>query len=376
MSQELHPATAAYMAGKLGFSFSGAGFLFGYPCGVAQQLEHIGLLNASSMVSGSSAGALIAVGLKCGISAERLLQSHIHISRTLHAIGVKKNLKRVLEQELRQLLPSDAHERCNAGGIYLESTRVHGPCPVCWNTRLLSTFQSRDDLIAAILAATYIPRLSDGHLMMKFRGRRYMDGGIRRLFPAVPGAEYTVRVYCLPAQYIRRFHPYHTVIKSPAPEAIDVACDMYGPWPHTWKECNKQSLTPQSDDFIQFLARRGRADAERWANEVGLTAVRIGKPPPQLQQQQQQQSLLSVPAVASAQDPGRAEYGHGSSSGSGSGLGGGDGRARIGGWKPQHAQQDKQDREQEDDELDTHHVSDKDTDSDSDSDPAASQQRH
>ena len=61
-------------------------------------------------------------------------------------------------------------------------------------TRLFSTFQTRADLINAVLASCHLPTLSDGTLTTKFRGQLHIDGGLLSVVTPPPQAAHTVLV--------------------------------------------------------------------------------------------------------------------------------------------------------------------------------------
>lgn len=61
-------------------------------------------------------------------------------------------------------------------------------------TRLVSSFKSRSDLIRAVLASCHLPTLSDGSLTVKFKGRLHIDGGLLSVVTPPPGAAHTVLV--------------------------------------------------------------------------------------------------------------------------------------------------------------------------------------
>jgi hypothetical protein len=67
-------------------------------------------------------------------------------------------------------------------------------------TRLFSSFPSRADLIAAVLASCHLPSLSDGSFTVNFKGRLHIDGGLLSVVTPPPDAAHTVLV-CRCAHY-------------------------------------------------------------------------------------------------------------------------------------------------------------------------------
>ncbi|XP_029161646.1 patatin-like phospholipase domain-containing protein 2 [Nylanderia fulva] len=72
---------------------------------------------------------------------------------------------------LQKLLPDDAHIRVN-GKLHISLTRVYDMKNV-----IISQFDSREDLIQALLATSFVPIFS-GYLPPKYRDIRYMDGAL------------------------------------------------------------------------------------------------------------------------------------------------------------------------------------------------------
>lgn len=113
-------------------------------------------------------------------------------SLTTHPNTNPRRLGPLLRQFLMDYLPHDAHVR-NSGCTHVAITRVV-PYFRPW---IVSEFESRDDLINALLTSCHIPWYFDGRWMTKYRGRYCIDGGVTNFIPSVPGAEYTVKVLAL-----------------------------------------------------------------------------------------------------------------------------------------------------------------------------------
>lgn len=62
-----NPVLDAVREKRLGFSFSGGGFLLPYFVGVVKALQSLGLMGPSTQVAGSSAGSLIAASITSGV---------------------------------------------------------------------------------------------------------------------------------------------------------------------------------------------------------------------------------------------------------------------------------------------------------------------
>lgn len=64
----------------------------------------------------------------------------------------------------------------------------------------MTQFESRDDLIAALLTSCHIPMYFTGTLARQFRGNLACDGGLTNFLPVPADSQYAVRVCCFPSQ--------------------------------------------------------------------------------------------------------------------------------------------------------------------------------
>lgn len=96
----------------------------------------------------------------------------------------------------------------------------------------MSQFESKQDLIDALLTSCHIPLYANGTLTRNFRGAAAMDGGIFNFLPVPPGADYATRVCCFPSKNF-------TIVRLHSPEALlaraPVCCGVhaYMPCIHT-----------------------------------------------------------------------------------------------------------------------------------------------
>jgi hypothetical protein len=67
---------------------------------------------------------------------------------------------------------------------------------------LVSDFDSKADLIDALLTSCHIPVYFAGSFVRTFRGRLAYDGGVSNFLPVPPESEYAARVCCFPSQSI------------------------------------------------------------------------------------------------------------------------------------------------------------------------------
>ncbi|KOC66173.1 Patatin-like phospholipase domain-containing protein 2, partial [Habropoda laboriosa] len=92
-------------------------------------------------------------------------------------------------QFLLQFLPDDAHIRVS-GKLHVSLTRVYDGKNV-----IVSQFSSREDVLQALLASTFIPIFS-GLLPPRFHGIRYMDGGFSDNLPTLDENTITISPFC------------------------------------------------------------------------------------------------------------------------------------------------------------------------------------
>jgi hypothetical protein len=254
---------------------------------------------------------------------------------------------------LRELLPEDVHERCSAGGTaHIAVTRLfpaqqqpattaaasspeqNGAPPLpqplgrLVRSELVSSFESRDDLIAAVLTSSHIPWYLDGKATRTFRGGECLDGGLTQFIPAIPGTVAAaassgssscgsesdgesgvqqttrlVRVTCFPSRAVdaavqraARLLPESgggaaagrsaeaeaavaleraaaaggrggdgSLLLNPAPRFADLSPDRYdSDWGVSMREAIAMAFEPAPEPTLLALLEKGREDARRW----------------------------------------------------------------------------------------------------------------
>lgn len=157
------------------FCFPGQGMLFWWQQGAVSTLGRYADIS-SAATSGASAGACSAVLAACGIKADDALAVALDLSdrarvfeRPLGLAGVWGGLVR---EWLHQLLPHDAHARCD-GRVHISILEV-----LPWRRRLVCDFRSRESLIDAVMASAHVPWFMDGWPVMHHRGRLCIDAGV------------------------------------------------------------------------------------------------------------------------------------------------------------------------------------------------------
>ncbi|KAK8389913.1 hypothetical protein O3P69_012841 [Scylla paramamosain] len=179
---------------KMNFSFAGCGFLGIYHVGVAACLKKYAPNLLVNKISGASAGALAAVCLLCdsplGTITSSVLKTATEARKhTLGPFSPTFNVEKLLREGLLSVLPDDAH-RIVSGKLFISVTRVSDGKNI-----LLSQFDTREELIQAILCSAFIPGFS-GWAPVTFRGVRYADGGFSDNLPLLDDHTVTVSPFC------------------------------------------------------------------------------------------------------------------------------------------------------------------------------------
>ncbi|XP_045376535.2 1-acylglycerol-3-phosphate O-acyltransferase PNPLA3 isoform X2 [Camelus bactrianus] len=164
-------------------SFSGCGFLGFYHVGVthclSERVPH--LIRNAPKFFGSSAGALHCATFLSGIPVDQTLQILkdlvLHTrSRNISILPPSFNLIKCIQDSLHRHLPDNVH-RLLSGRLFISLTRVSDGENV-----LVSDFQSKDEVIDALICSSFIPFFF-GFIPPSFRGVRYVDGGMTDILP-------------------------------------------------------------------------------------------------------------------------------------------------------------------------------------------------
>ncbi|XP_033121151.1 patatin-like phospholipase domain-containing protein 4 [Anneissia japonica] len=241
---------------NLHISFAGCGFLGTYHVGVIQCLmtHGKGFMKRVRGVGGASAGALVAATLLC--SPKKLndaMQLCYNIadtiqSKPLGALTPNFNMSHTLSTELDTLLPPNAHTMAS-GRLFISLTMLKNRKNI-----VISQFESRDELIQALLCSCFIPVYS-GMKTPTFRGKKCMDGGMSWNQPAMPsGKTIFVSPFCGTKQQI-----------CPRDETwFDLSYDIFG---HSFKFSAQnvvrgvQALFPPHRSVLEKYYQKGVQDA-------------------------------------------------------------------------------------------------------------------
>ncbi|KAM9376216.1 patatin-like phospholipase domain-containing protein 2 [Pholidichthys leucotaenia] len=164
-------------------SFAGCGFMGIYYIGAASCiLERFPrFIENASKVYGSSAGSLTAAILTLGVPLEKCCADLMSMAKEArkHKLGPLHpsfNLLKRVQDTLLKHLPEDAHVRAT-GKLCVSLTRVYDGKNV-----LVSDFDSRDELIQALVCSCFVPFYC-GVIPPTYRGVHYVDGAVSDNMP-------------------------------------------------------------------------------------------------------------------------------------------------------------------------------------------------
>ena len=263
----------------VGFTFSGGGFLLPYHLACIRALRQIGLLSPIAImpmqegenpscdgmrqhVGGASAGALAAAVVSCGLDLDEVDREVDAMSQECRSRGTWGRLGGCLRKRLEDLLPHDAHTR-SSGRLHVAVSKIK-PWGALKSKRV-TRFESRVDLIEALMASCHLPLLSNGSLTASFRGRRVADGGFTDVMPVMRDVKYVVKISCLLVEMVEKMPMQH---RKTGLRHISISPCMYKDWPFTASETFKAAIGPGSREMTLELRRAGERDVKRWWGEL------------------------------------------------------------------------------------------------------------
>nr|XP_023668409.1 patatin-like phospholipase domain-containing protein 2 [Paramormyrops kingsleyae] len=171
------------LEGGWSISFAGCGFLGVYHIGVAGCLLERApyLVEGATKIYGASAGSLTASVLATRASLERCCEDVLILARearkrSLGPLHPSFKCSKVIRAGLERDMPADAHRRAS-GRLCVSLTRVSDGENV-----LVSQFDTREELIQALLCSCFVPMYC-GLIPPSFHGMRYVDGGMSDNLP-------------------------------------------------------------------------------------------------------------------------------------------------------------------------------------------------
>ncbi|XP_062303044.1 patatin-like phospholipase domain-containing protein 4 [Osmerus eperlanus] len=171
----------------LNLSFAACGFLGIYQLGAVRAILRHGdkLLGSLRACAGASAGALVAAVLVT--APDKLENCKAFTYRFASDVRTKKlgamtpgyDFMLTLREGIEDILPSDAH---SLAGNRLHVSITHSRSG---KNRIISSFSSREELIKALLASSFVPVYA-GFSPVEFQGQKWIDGGFTDSLPILP----------------------------------------------------------------------------------------------------------------------------------------------------------------------------------------------
>ncbi|XP_059482642.1 1-acylglycerol-3-phosphate O-acyltransferase Pnpla3-like isoform X2 [Neocloeon triangulifer] len=249
----------------MNLSFAGCGFLGIYHVGVAACLKKYAPHLLLNKISGASAGAIAGCCLLCDVPLGEITSDVLRVvsearGKTLGPFSPSFNVQNILLEGLAKVLPDDCHERVS-GKLHISLTRVYDGKNV-----IVSEFNSKEDLLQAIFASSFIPLFS-GFLPPRLHGVRYMDGGLSNNLPTLDEHTITVSPFCGESDICPRDPSYQLLHVNLANTSIELSRQniyrfariLFPPNPEILSDMCKQGF----DDALRFLHRNNLINCTR-----------------------------------------------------------------------------------------------------------------
>ncbi|KAH0452352.1 hypothetical protein IEQ34_019651 [Dendrobium chrysotoxum] len=245
-----------------GFSFSAAGLLFPYYLGVARFLLENGYIKETTPLAGSSAGAIVCVVIASGSSMKDALQATKILADDCRLKGTAFRLGAVLRNVLNEFLPEDVHIRSN-GRVRVAITQLS------WRPKglLVDQFDSKEDLINAVITSSFIPGYLAPRPATLYRNRLCIDGGLTLFMPPTSALK-TVRVCAFPT-------------KRMGLGDIGISPDCNPENRASTRQLFNWALEPAEDNILDRLYELGYLDAKVWAEQNPLDSIVIDESIPE-----------------------------------------------------------------------------------------------
>jgi hypothetical protein len=158
---------------------AGGGYYVFYYLGIFKFMqEHYDLTDC--VFSGVSAGILPCLALSAGISIDLALNKMLELNERLKD-GVFNKIYDYMRDLLNHFITADILKKIN-GKLYVTLLEVPA-----YNYVTINSWTSKEDLIDCIIASSFLPNLLTSQPYSLFRGRKFIDGGIMRPIPQLPG---------------------------------------------------------------------------------------------------------------------------------------------------------------------------------------------
>jgi hypothetical protein len=242
-------------------SFCGCGFLGIYHVGVASCFHEYAPQLSMHKISGSSAGALVAVAHICGnlqlaYATTDILRVAIEArARALGPLHPSFDINAIVRDALQKGLPDDVHLKVS-GKLHISLTRLDDLENV-----IISKFDSKEDVIQALICSCFIPCWS-GFVPPKYKGISYIDGGFSNNLLILDDKTVTVSPFAGEADICPRDDVCNSL-------SICISNTSLSMTPHNLHRL-AHALIPPKPEYLSELCERGFADGIRFLQRMKL----------------------------------------------------------------------------------------------------------
>jgi patatin-like phospholipase domain-containing protein 2 len=246
-------------------SFCGCGFLGIYHVGVASCFHEYAPQLSMHKISGSSAGALVAVAHICGnlqlaYATTDILRVAIEArARSLGPLHPSFDINAIVRDALQRDLPDDVHLRVS-GKLHISLTRLDDLENV-----IVSKFDSKEDVIQALICSCFIPCWS-GFVPPKYKGTAYIDGGFSNNLLILDEKTVTVSPFAGEADICPRDDVCNSL-------SICISNTSLSMTPHNLYRLS-YALIPPPPEYLSELCQQGFADGIRFLQRMKLISCR------------------------------------------------------------------------------------------------------
>jgi len=242
-------------------SFCGCGFLGIYHVGVASCFHQYAPQLSMHKISGSSAGALVAMAHICGdlqlayCTTDILAVAIEARSHTLGSLHPSFDIQAQVRESLERGLPEDAYLKAN-GKLHVSLTRVEDGENV-----IISEFDSNEDLIQVLLCSCFIP-LWSGIRFPKYKNVAYIDGGFTNNLLILDEKTVTVSPFAGEADICPQDDTLNLLQVNLSNTSFSLSASNLYRLSH--------ALLPPEPEILSDLCKQGFADGIRYLQRMNL----------------------------------------------------------------------------------------------------------
>ena len=236
---------------KYSFAMSGCGWLSPFHFGAVEALKENQYLTNKSIVAGTSGGALAALLACSDLHPRDGLEIIVELSKSS---PFRSRINTSLRRTLSMILTENAFQNSN-GRLHIVVTKAW-PKPEI-KPKIISEFDSPEDMIDCIIASCFIPFYTDRLLTTTFRNEQYVDGGFLAFMPPIGNV---------------RISPF---LHSPIIRKADISPRLLKNFKFSSPRLLPWVLKPASPDVLRYLYEAGFEAASIWCHQESLKGKSI-----------------------------------------------------------------------------------------------------